>query len=203
MLLFSFFDEVERFGRPDFIPTTQDILKARTKTTGITKTTFKSGMLRIDMFDVGGQRTERRRWVQVFENATTVIFCVALSEYDQLLAEDPRQNRLVESFQLFDNIVNSRWFHHSSIVLFLNKTDVFRQKLRTSPLSDYFPDYTGGADYDRATEFVRDRFLRLNRAGLAVYPFLTCATDTANVNVVFAAVKETVLRNVLISTGLV
>ena len=126
------------------MPTTLDILRARTKTTGITRTSFRSGILRIDLYDVGGQRAERRRWVQVFENATTVIFCVALSEYDQCLQEDTRQNRLMESFQLFDQIVNSRWFHHSSIVLFLNKTDIFRAKLRTSPLSDYFPEYTWG-----------------------------------------------------------
>ena len=202
-----FFDELDRFGRPDFMPTTLDILHARTKTTGITRTSFRSGILRIDLFDVGGQRAERKKWVQVFENATTVIFCVALSEYDQCLQEDTRQNRLMESFQLFDQIVNSRWFHHSSIVLFLNKTDIFRAKLRTSPLSDYFPEYTGDSkgvsSFESAVQFIRDRFLRLNRSGVVVYPFLTCATDTDNVNVVFAAVKETVLRNSLLATGLV
>lgn len=158
----------------------------------------------IDMYDVGGQRTERRRWVQIFESVTTVIFCVALSEYDQALAEDPRQNRLLESFQLFDNIVNSPWFRqHSSVVLFLNKSDVFREKLASIPLADYFPDFTGGGNFEAAVEFVRDRFLRLNRSAVPVYAFLTCATDSQNILAVFEAVRETVLRNVLVDSGLI
>lgn len=40
------------------------------------------------MFDVGGQRSERKKWIHCFEGVTAIIFCVALSEYDMLLAED-------------------------------------------------------------------------------------------------------------------
>lgn len=197
------FDSAERFGQASFIPTTEDILRARTKTTSISKLTFKTGMLKIDLFDVGGQRSERRKWVQVFENVTTVIFCVALSEYDQLLAEDPRQNRLLESFQLFDKIIHSWWFQNASCVLFLNKSDIFRRKLQHVPLSRYFPDYERGDNFDAAVEYIKDRFLELNTDNIPIYPFVTCATDTDNIKLVFGAVKETVLRNVLVMTGLV
>ena len=180
-----------------------DILRARTKTVGVTVIEFQSGILDIILYDVGGQRAERRKWVQVFENAMTVIFLVALSEYDQVLVEDRRQNRLMESFQLFEHIVNSRWFAHSSVVLFLNKTDLFRAKLEKSPLRDYFPEYTGAVDdFDSAANFIMERFLSLNRSGIHVYPFLTCATDTKNVEYVFNAVKESVLRNALNTLGL-
>lgn len=201
---YSFFDNVDRFGRPEFCPNTMDLLRARTKTTGICKTTFRCGPLTIDMFDVGGQRGERARWIQIFESVTTVIFCVALSEYDQALAEDPRQNRLLESFQLFDDICNSPWFRqHSSVVLFLNKSDVFREKLARVPLADYFPDYQGGANFEAAVEFIRNRFMRLNRSAVPVYAFSTCATDSQNILAVFEAVRETVLRNVLVDSGLI
>ena len=40
------------------------------------------------MFDVGGQRSERKKWIHCFEGVTAIIFCVALSAYDLVLAED-------------------------------------------------------------------------------------------------------------------
>lgn len=40
------------------------------------------------MFDVGGQRSERKKWIHCFEGVTAIIFCVALSGYDLVLAED-------------------------------------------------------------------------------------------------------------------
>lgn len=47
------------------------------------------------MFDVGGQRSERKKWIHCFENVTSIIFCVALSEYDQVLLEESSQVRSV------------------------------------------------------------------------------------------------------------
>lgn len=57
----SFFDEVARIGAPDYVPNETDVLRARTKTTGISETKFRSGQLSIHMFDVGGQRSERKK----------------------------------------------------------------------------------------------------------------------------------------------
>ena len=138
------------------------------------------------MFDVGGQRSERKKWIHCFENVTSIIFCVALSEYDQVLLEessqvclvaslvwnlaDVLQNRMMESLVLFDSVVNSRWFMRTSIVLFLNKVDLFRQKLKKSPLGEYFPDYSGGDDVNRAAKYLLWRFNQVNRAHLNLYP---------------------------------
>lgn len=95
------------------------------------------------MFDVGGQRSERKKWIHCFENVTTILFLVAISEYDQLLFEDETVNRMQEALTLFDSICNSRWFIKTSIILFLNKIDRFREKLPISPMKNYFPDYEG------------------------------------------------------------
>lgn len=73
----------------------------------------------------------------------SIIFCVALSEYDQVLLEDTTENRLVESIRLFESIVNSRWFQNTSIMLFLNKVDLFKIKVEHVPVERYFPDYKG------------------------------------------------------------
>jgi len=197
-----FFDEANRISAPEYIPVEADVLRARTKTTGIYETRFAMGALSIHMFDVGGQRSERKKWIHCFENVTSIIFCVALSEYDQVLLEESNQNRMMESLVLFDSVVNSRWFMRTSIILFLNKVDLFKQKLKRSPLSNYFPDYSGGNDINRASKYLLWRFNQVNRAHLNLYPHLTQATDTSNIRLVFAAVKETILQNALKDSGI-
>jgi guanine nucleotide-binding protein subunit alpha len=204
-----FFDEVDRIAQSGFVPSNDDVLRARITTTGINEYTFKSGPLNINMIDVGGQRPERRKWIETFDNVTTLIFCVAISEYDHMLREEPRQNRLLESFQLWESVVNSKWFQRSSVVLFLNKKDIFRHKLRTNPLPRYFPEYrppdsflSEEASYEHAAEFIKNKFLAMNYGRVQIYPYLTCATDTKNIDLVFAAVKETVLANNLRSAGI-
>jgi len=109
---------------------------------------------------------------------------------------------MIESLVLFDSVVNSRWFMRTSIILFLNKVDLFKQKLGRSPLATYFPDYSGGNDVNRAAKYLLWRFNQVNRAHLNLYPHLTQATDTSNIRLVFAAVKETILQNALKDSGI-
>lgn len=103
----SFFEHVLRIGTPGYRPNETDVLRARRKTFGITETRFSMGQLsyvpvsnlsrrclrgcRIHMFDVGGQRSERKKWIHCFEAVTSIIFCTALSEYDQVLLEEKAQ----------------------------------------------------------------------------------------------------------------
>lgn len=145
------------------MPTDQDILRARVKTTGITETHFQIGELKYKLFDVGGQRSERRKWLGVFENVTALVFLIAISEYDQMLYEDETVNRMTEAMTLFESVANSRWFIKTSIILFLNKIDLFRAKLPHSPLANTFPEYKGGANYDAACAFLLDKFVALNQ----------------------------------------
>ena len=83
-----YFNALDRLSAPGYMPTDQDILRSRVKTTGITETTFKVGELTYKLFDVGGQRSERKKWIHCFENVTALVFLVSLSEYDQMLYED-------------------------------------------------------------------------------------------------------------------
>ncbi|RDB16234.1 Guanine nucleotide-binding protein subunit alpha [Hypsizygus marmoreus] len=198
----SFFGEVLRIGTPGYLPNETDVLRARQKSLGITETRFTMGQLSIHMFDVGGQRSERKKWIHCFESVTSIIFCTALSEYDQVLLEEKTQNRMAESLVLFESVINSRWFLRTSIILFLNKIDVFKYKLPKVPLERYFPEYTGGSDINKAAKYILWRFMQANRARLSVYPHLTQATDTTNIRLVFAAVKETILQNALKDSGI-
>ncbi|GEQ70869.1 hypothetical protein JCM33374_g4549 [Metschnikowia sp. JCM 33374] len=193
---------IDRIADPHYIPTQADILRTRKKTSGIFDFKFQMGSSNIHMFDVGGQRSERKKWIHCFDNVTLIIFCVALSEYDQVLLEENSQNRLEESLTLFDSVVNSRWFSRTSVVLFLNKIDVFANKLPHSPLENHFPDYNGGDNLNKAVKYILWRFTQVNRSGLNIYPHVTQATDTSNIQLVFAALKETILENSLRDSGI-
>ncbi|KAK9736282.1 guanine nucleotide-binding protein subunit alpha [Basidiobolus ranarum] len=83
-----YFDSIDRIGQPDYVPNDQDVLRSRVKTTGITETTFSIGNVTYRLLDVGGQRSERKKWIHCFENVTAIVFMVAISEYDQSLIED-------------------------------------------------------------------------------------------------------------------
>ncbi|CAO3596737.1 unnamed protein product [Absidia cylindrospora] len=83
-----YFSQLDRLWSTDYVPTDQDIIRCRAKTTGIVETTFHLGPLTYRMFDVGGQRSERKKWIHCFENVTAVLFVVAVSGYDQCLVED-------------------------------------------------------------------------------------------------------------------
>lgn len=84
----SFFEDVDRLFARDYVPTDQDVLRSRLRTTGITETVFDLGNLTYRMFDVGGQRSERKKWIHCFENVNCLLFLVAISGYDQCLVED-------------------------------------------------------------------------------------------------------------------
>lgn len=102
-------------------------------------------------------------------------------------------NRMQESLTLFDSICNSRWFVKTSIILFLNKIDLFAEKLQHSPLENFFPDYRspsgrGGRasledEYDAACEYFLHRFVSLNQSAATkqIYAHYTCATDTQQI----------------------
>ncbi|SCU84394.1 LADA_0D01464g1_1 [Lachancea dasiensis] len=197
-----FMTELKRVASLQYTPTVRDVLLSRKKTSGIFDTIVEmDANLKLHIYDVGGQRSERKKWIHCFDNVTLIIFCVSLSEYDQTLLEDKNQNRLEESLILFDSVVNSRWFARASVVLFLNKIDIFAEKVQHVPLENYFSDYTGGQDINKAAKYILWRFVQLNRAHLNIYPHVTQATDTSNIKLVFAAIKETILENSLKDSG--
>ncbi|KAI8578352.1 hypothetical protein K450DRAFT_247503 [Umbelopsis ramanniana AG] len=192
-----FYHNLDRLFAVDYIPTDSDIIRCRIKTTGIVETVFHLGPLTYRMFDVGGQRSERKKWIHCFENVTALIFVVAISGYDSCLVEDKDSNQMHEALMLFDSICNSSWFTNTSMILFLNKVDIFAQKIQHSPVSKYFPDYKGpDEDLEQTKTYFRKRFERLNRSEKKqLYPHFTDATDTKQLAHVMTAVSDIVLND--------
>jgi len=194
---------VDRLASEGYIPTEQDVLRSRVKTTGIIETDFIVEKTKFNMVDVGGQRSERKKWMHCFADVTSVIFCVALSEYDLKLYEDNETNRMHESVRLFKEICNSKWFVETSMILFLNKKDLFEEKIKKVPLTVCFKDYDGPQEFLSASLFIQNKFTSQNDNGRKqIYPHLTCATDTNHVKVVFNAVKDIILHRALDESGL-
>lgn len=192
-----FFENLTRILQTNYVPTFEDSLRCRSRTTGIVEIRFKMNDLDVTMVDVGGQRTERRKWIHCFDDVTAVIFCVALSEYDQVLMEDHCVNRMTESLTLFEQTINVGWFVNSSIILFLNKSDIFEQKIKKTPLKSCFKDYEDEPTYDAGVKFIESKFMERNKAGRPCFSHVTCATNTENIKFVMKAIRETVISKVV------
>eukprot|EP00045_Choanoeca_perplexa_P003228 m.29409 g.29409 ORF g.29409 m.29409 type:complete len:349 (-) comp11937_c0_seq1:65-1111(-) len=190
-----YYKNLARIAAPGYKPTVQDVLRSRKATTGIHEFDFDLDEVVFRMMDVGGQRSERRKWIHCFEGVTSIIFISASNEYDQVLAEDNTINRMAESLALFGQIIEYHWFANSSFILFLNKQDLLEQKVKTHPIKPFFPDYQGPeGDYEAIKKFILSMYFARKPDGQDVYAHYTSATDTKNVQFVFRAVKSTLLR---------
>ncbi|KAL7004825.1 guanine nucleotide-binding protein subunit alpha [Cystobasidiomycetes sp. EMM_F5] len=199
-----FFDEINRIGGANYIPTDEDIIRSRVKTTGITEVKFAVRDLIYRVFDVGGQRSERKKWIHCFEGVQCLIFIVAISEYDQTLYEDEATNRIDEASTLWDSVSNSRWFAQSSLVLFLNKTDLFKAKLLTSPLGQYMQAYEGPGDWGSASQYMLAHFTALlKNPQKRLYSQFTCATDTEQTKFVLSALQDFIIKQNLAATVII
>merc|ERR1711959_203199 len=150
---------IERYAQPDFIPNGEDVLRCRARTTGIHEIEFDIEALHFRMVDVGGQRSERKKWAHCFQDVTAIMFCVAMNEYDMKLYEDENVNRMHEAIQLFDEICNSKWFKSTSMILFLNKSDLFKDKIQNVDMNVCFSDYTGGKSYKNGCAYLKRKFM--------------------------------------------
>ncbi|XP_030285878.1 guanine nucleotide-binding protein subunit alpha-12a [Sparus aurata] len=191
-----FLDNLDRIGQLSYIPSKQDILFARKATKGIVEHDFVIKKIPFKMVDVGGQRSQRQKWFQCFDGITSILFMVSSSEYDQVLMEDRRTNRLVESMNIFETIVNNKLFLNVSIILFLNKTDLLVDKIRTVDIRKNFPEFRGDPRrLEDVQAFLVQSFSRKRRnRGKPLFHHFTTAIDTENIRFVFHAVKDTILQ---------
>ncbi|XP_030635909.1 guanine nucleotide-binding protein subunit alpha-12 isoform X2 [Chanos chanos] len=191
----------EAYGRRsefqlNYVPNNQDILFARKATKGIVEHDFVFRKIPFKMVDVGGQRSQRQKWFQCFDGITSILFMVSSSEYDQVIMEDRKTNRLVESMNIFETIVNNKLFLHVSIILFLNKMDLLVEKVREADIRKHFPEFQGNPKrLEDVQAFLVQCFNRRRRnRGRPLFHHFTTAVDTENIRFVFHAVKDTILQ---------
>ncbi|KAJ5071270.1 guanine nucleotide-binding protein g(o) subunit alpha [Anaeramoeba ignava] len=203
-----FFDNILRIGDPNYVVNQKDALMCRIQTNQIEQCKFTVNSLTFLLIDVGGQRTARRKWIHSFQNVTSIIFCASLSGFNQVLREDTTVNRLKESISLFHEICTSPWFMNSSIILFLNKKDIFKSKIEKYDLSQVFKEYKGTPNsYKEGFDFIRDQFKKASeinsKQARKLYIFKTCAVNSKNVQKVFRSIADTLMRQAVKNLNLV
>ncbi|KAK5850332.1 hypothetical protein PBY51_014590 [Eleginops maclovinus] len=180
-----FLDRLDPVRRTDYTPTDQDLLRCRVLTSGIIETRFQVDKVNFHMFDVGGQRDERRKWIQCFNDVTAIIFVAASSSYNMVIREDNSTNRLRESLDLFRSIWTNRFL---KTISYTN----YQVPAESVPDADEDPQVT------RAKFFIRDEFLRISTASgdgkHYCYPHFTCAIDTENIRRVFNDCRDIIQR---------
>jgi len=176
------------------------VLRARTRSIGIEEAGFGFEKLNFTLIDVGGQRSERRKWIHCFSNVTAILFVTSLSSYDESLREDSSQNTMAEALLLFEEVANSVYFKENAIILFLNKTDLFEKKIQKVSLKVCFEEYSGPDTNEEGRKFIKSKFTE--RTTNNVYTHFTCALETKDIQIVITAVRETLMKETFQDLGI-
>eukprot|EP01130_Rhizamoeba_saxonica_P007530 TRINITY_DN3045_c0_g1_i1.p1 TRINITY_DN3045_c0_g1~~TRINITY_DN3045_c0_g1_i1.p1 ORF type:complete len:384 (-),score=74.52 TRINITY_DN3045_c0_g1_i1:69-1220(-) len=209
-----YLDNVRRFAKSDFVPEVQDILRAKHRTTGIHEVEWEYQTSKFILVDVGGQRSERKKWINCFDNVSAVIFVSALNEYNLVLEENGETNRMSESIALFEKLTNSEHLQKIPWIIFLNKSDIFNEKIETRPLMDYFKDYdeviemlSEDENLDLETEFSRGvayiarLYSKAYKGEKGLYTFTTNSLDSHLMRNIFLAVRDSLITTSLRFSG--
>ncbi|XP_057673270.1 guanine nucleotide-binding protein G(o) subunit alpha-like [Corythoichthys intestinalis] len=200
-----FFENMSRIIAPNYSPTEQDVLRVRVRTCGIIETQFQVDDIVFRLYDVGGQRSVHRKWLRCFDGIQAVLFIVALSSYDATLPEDLTVSLLQESCEHFASISSSSIFKHTSMILFMNKTDLFQEKILNSGrhLRLYDSTFKGpDTDVDAAAGHITAMFSARGGGHRPVFHHFTTATDTANIRVVFQVAVQQIIKHNLAAAQL-
>jgi len=202
-----YWKEALRISKDNYSPTKEDIIRAKLRTIGINETNVNYENLDLTFIDVGGQRSERRKWLHCFDNCYAVIYICAIDEYDgKVLEEDHSVDRLEESIKLFNRLIHSMSFHNVPFILFLNKIDLFEEKLKNFPLeslTEKYPDFNKfkkrckeSGDVKIGIEYFSQKFRDVSN-GKTLYIFETNSIDEDQCQKVLVALTDYVLSKVM------
>jgi len=195
-----YFDHVMDYIQEDYQPNEEDVILGRARTTGIIQTEFEELPYTWTVVDVGGQRSERRKWIKCFQNVTAIIYVVNLAGYNSVLFEDQKRNRMHESLSVFEEITSNPIFTNTPIYLILNKRDLFEQGLRIKDITECFPDYPGKRhDTMENIQFIANKFrVKLKPSQQEFFEWwIFSASERREVKFAFEELKEAVNRAIV------
>ncbi|KAF8913503.1 guanine nucleotide binding protein, alpha subunit [Mucidula mucida] len=216
-----FLNDLERVCASDYVPSDDDVVRARLRTTGVQEWRIRfSGSQAAGLhpdfgrdwviYDVGGCRTMRHAWLPFFENINAIIFLAPLSPFDLPLSEDPTMNRLDDTMRIWRFIVATKLLSRTTLIVFLNKCDLLKRKLRSgAQFGRYVTNYSGENEIGPVVKWMRDKFKDLSKAHApsdavrAVYLYPTSVTDTKATAITLRTVHDGILRDHLRSAEFV
>ncbi|KIK04848.1 hypothetical protein K443DRAFT_400733 [Laccaria amethystina LaAM-08-1] len=202
-----FLDDLERLTSLKYMPTDDDVLKARLKTVGVSEYKFemeatagRDSGTEWRIVDVGGSRSQRPTWAPFFDDVDAIIFLAPISGFDQVLSEDRTVNRLEDSVLLWKAVCSNKLLANVDLVLFLNKCDILEKKLKSGiQVSKYIRSYGDRENnLDSVSKYLRSKFSAIHREyspnPRKFYAFCTSVTDTATTAGIIASVRDMVIR---------
>ncbi|KAJ4465644.1 guanine nucleotide binding protein, alpha subunit [Lentinula edodes] len=193
-----FLNDLERVTSLKYIPTDDDVLKARLKTVGVSEYRFQMEVSTgretgtdWRIVDVGGSRSQR---------LDAIIFLAPISGFDQVLSEDRTVNRLEDSVLLWKTVCSNKLLANVDLVLFLNKCDILETKLKAGVrLAKYVKSFGDRANnLETVSKYLRSKFSAIHREyspnPRKFYAFCTSVTDTATTAGIIASVRDMVIR---------
>ncbi|KAJ7512413.1 guanine nucleotide binding protein, alpha subunit [Mycena galericulata] len=199
-----FLNDLERVTALNYLPTDDDVLRARLKTVGVSEYTFEMEVstgretgTEWRIVDVGGSRTT---WVPFFDDVDAIIFLAPISGFDQVLSEDRTINRLEDSVLLWKAVCSNKLLAGVDLVLFLNKCDILERKLKAGVrLARYVRSYADRENtFEAVSQYLRSKFSAIHREyspnPRKFYAFCTSVTDTATTGGIIASVRDMVVR---------
>ena len=189
-----YLNEVVRLAYPDYEPNEEDMIMTRVRTTGIVVTEVVERPYTYHVVDVGGQRSERRKWIHCFDDVRAIIFLEGLSGYNQVLFEDVTMNRMQESLNLFADVVKNPIFRKTPIFLYLNKKDLFEEMIPKHSLKLCFPEYSGEqGDVKQALNYIESKYKAIMEEHCPGKPLFICviaARVRMDMKMAFGTVKD-------------
>jgi len=187
----SYLRHHERLHSKNYAANDKDFLHAYVKTTGIHETYLESHRMRYRVVDISGHSAERKKWPYDLEIVDCLVFVASLAAYDNYLVHQDL-NEMQDSLALFESLMKSTCLTTSTIVLLFNKVDIFRGKIKQSPISDFWPEYSGReGDYDAATKFFTEKFCAMQQPGdrREIYVYFSDATNIETSGIILQSIE--------------
>ncbi|TDL27760.1 G-alpha-domain-containing protein [Rickenella mellea] len=200
-----FLNHVHRVSRRDYVPSDDDIVRARLRTVGVQehRINFEASLdsgRDLLVFDVGGSRTSRAAWPAYFDDVHAIIFLAPINCFDEKLAEDPRVNRLEDSFLLWKSVCANKLLSSAQLILFLNKMDLLDQKLKAGVKVKHYLTSFADRSNDRATvsKYLKNKFMDICRqespSPRTPQVHLTSVVDTITTAHTLGYVQDSILK---------
>jgi len=204
-----FMSRIDSITLPDYVPSTDDIVRARQRSTGCTDTSIILDKVKFTLMDMGGQRTERTKWPRVISSTmSAVFFFCAVDEYNIPSVEDKSKSKFEISLQTWKHLlVDQVELKTKSLFVLFNKMDLLEEKLNEdfSSFTSQFPKFKGKETKADVIEFVQKKFIsRVPKDyDLSYLKFFNCcALDTELIGKIFGEARVLLLQQKIQSTGL-
>lgn len=194
-----FLDAAPRVFSEGYQPTNEDLLGVRMKTTGVHECLFnlpKEG-IELEFVDVGGQRSERRKWMNQFDSVHLVLYFSALDNYALQLSECT-ENRADDDLRLFTSLLvlvpkKIPW------IVFFTKVDLFPKTLEQVSFHDKYPEVPKekATDKQYCTEYIQSQFRSKWKEKNPINFFTVCGLDRFQIADVWNTIKKDLLGKLL------